>query len=194
MTRLSAALALAAGALLAAPPLRAQEPAPLARIMSAEERARTGVDRLGPDERAALEAWLARYTATVAAAARSLPEEPRVSTLPPFAGPVIGRALAGQRVARHAGLPGAVEIADVLDDGTFIRLADGTMWEVYLPDRPYTVGWRRGDWVVVRRLSAPVQGFEGSLTNASARSAASVRFAGIVASRAGRLGGPRDRR
>jgi hypothetical protein len=64
------------------------------------------------------------------------------------------------------------------------------MWEVYLPHRPYTVAWRRGDWVTVRRESSPVQGFERALTNGAARSTASVRFAGVVRSGPARPGAP----
>jgi hypothetical protein len=36
-------------------------------------------------------------------------------------------------------------------DGSYIVLADSTVWEVYLPDRTSTVGWREGDFLIVKK-------------------------------------------
>jgi hypothetical protein len=46
-------------------------------------------------------------------------------------------------------MPYGSRIADVLDGGTKIVLADGTIWEVNLPDRPATTRWQKGDYVIV---------------------------------------------
>src|SRR5688572_15009408 len=64
------AAALLLGA-IAAQPASAQGP-DLDRVMSAQEREATGIARLNASERAALEAWLARYTATVSAAVQGM--------------------------------------------------------------------------------------------------------------------------
>ena len=42
-------------------------------------------------------------------------------------------------------------IARMNEDGTLIELRDGTVWEVYLPDRTSTVGWREGDFLIVKK-------------------------------------------
>jgi hypothetical protein len=44
----------------------------------------------------------------------------------------------------------AFRVCANLDDGTFVALGDGTVWEIYLPDRTSTVEWRAGDLTLVR--------------------------------------------
>ena len=118
-TRLLAALA------FAAPALAAQNTPPrMPDVMSPAELRETGVASLTQAQRAALDAWLARYTAIVERAASN-----------------------GAQAA--AGLPYGARIADVLEGGTRIVLSDGTIWEVNLPDRPSTTRWQKGDYVIV---------------------------------------------
>lgn len=147
----------------------------LDELMTEEQRARTGVNNLTRSERVALEEWLAKYTATVAAVAREMNQVPEARGTRRDAPTIVtaklwpGLALRGGRVARSdAG-------------GTFLQLVDGTRWEIYLPDRPSTVTWREGDFVLVRRRPAPVGDYEYLLINGEERNAASARFAGWVA-------------
>ncbi|HET7551405.1 MAG TPA: hypothetical protein VFK04_08940 [Gemmatimonadaceae bacterium] len=42
-------------------------------------------------------------------------------------------------------------IARVDEEGTLIELRDGTVWEVFLPDRTSTVGWQEGDFLIVKK-------------------------------------------
>ena len=67
----SAVLALATLAPALAAPAAAQAPAPLRidALMSERDRQETGITRMTPAERQALERWLARYTAAAVAGA-----------------------------------------------------------------------------------------------------------------------------
>jgi hypothetical protein len=77
----------------------------------------------------------------------------------------------------------ALRIIDVADDGTYITLQDGTTWEVYLPDRTSTAGWRKGDAVVVSFRPIVVgQNYGYELTNGRVDSGAAVKFRGLVES------------
>ncbi len=58
-----------------------------------------------------------------------------------------------------------VRIANVTDGGTLIELQDGTRWEVYLPNRPATVTWRKGDYVLVERNPLPRGAYDFILVN-----------------------------
>lgn len=172
----------------AARPARAQAP-DLDRVMSAQEREASGVARLNPSERAALEAWLARYTATVSAAVqgmhqgsvpvsapRGTPAVPRAQELPrapepaprPSYDALQPRTIAGAKLFRSTG------------GGTFVMLEDGTMWEIYLPHRPESATWQQGDFIRVRHDSSPVGDYEHQLVSAPGSSRVSARFAGFV--------------
>ena len=75
-----------------------------------------------------------------------------------------------------------VRIAAVLDGGSWIELADGTRWEVYLADRPNADNWRPGDFVNVRFLPIRlgVKGrFAYQLVNGREGNEAAVRFSGV---------------
>ena len=174
------ALALAiAGA--ATSPVEAQG---LDRIMSPQEREATGVARLNGSERAALEAWLARYTATVSAAVQGLSHQTNGPVGTPQGAPAIPRSqdpaprrsydtlhprtIAGAKLFRSTG------------GGTFVMLEDGTMWEIYLPHRPESATWQQGDFIRVRHDSSPVGDYEHQLVGTPGNSRVSARFAGFV--------------
>ena len=75
-----------------------------------------------------------------------------------------------------------VRIAAVLDGGSWIELADGTRWEVYLADRPSTDNWRAGDFVNVRFLPIRLGDkgrFAYQLVNGREGNEAAVRFSGV---------------
>jgi hypothetical protein len=67
----------------------------------------------------------------------------------------------------------------VSDDARYITLEDGTVWEVQLDFRAMAGGWRRNDFVEVRRIAAPTGDYEWLFTNANGRDRrVAVRFAG----------------
>lgn len=75
-----------------------------------------------------------------------------------------------------------VRIAAVLEGGSWIELADGTRWEVFLADRPNTDNWRVGDFVNVRFLPIMLgdQGrFRYQFVNGREGNEAAVRFSGV---------------
>ncbi|MGH7626688.1 MAG: hypothetical protein ACREOJ_15405 [Gemmatimonadaceae bacterium] len=75
-----------------------------------------------------------------------------------------------------------VRIAAVLDGGSWIELADGTRWEVFLADRPNTDNWRAGDFVNVRFLPIMLGDrgrFRYQFVNGREGNEAAVRFSGV---------------
>lgn len=163
----------------------------LDHVMAPEERVATGVANLSASQKASLESWLARYTATVSAVARgigsapavrdaqrSAPEE-TIRSVPRPAPALEDTIRPRQRHGPH-NVPEGVRVYRSAGGGTFVMLEDGSMWEIFLRDRPYTVTWRTGDYVLVRRNSAPLDGYEFTLVNSAGRMEASARFAGRV--------------
>jgi hypothetical protein len=139
------------------------------RVMSTEELASAGIGRLSVEERRVLELWLARYTATVAAAARTMPAQ--------------NAAPSGENVVRLSRFPvEGSRIARTFDGGSYVQLEDGTMWEVFLPDRPRADDWETGEFLRIERASVSVGGGEFSFTlfHGPDRDQASARFAGWV--------------
>ncbi len=57
-------------------------------------------------------------------------------------------------------LPLGFSIAEINDDGSFVTLEDGSIWEIRLPQRPVASGWQPGDFVEIRNVHAPIDGFE----------------------------------
>lgn len=182
---------------LVAPPAAAQreETPTLSQIMSEREQQETGIASLSAAQRAELEAWLARYTATVTSVARSgRAAAPRAERRGGEGDaearelPAIRRVDGPQRIARAPRtVPDAARVLRMMDGGDFVMLDDGTVWEVYLPDRPATVNWASGDAVRVRQRPAPVGAFDYDLIYGPRRERVAVRFAGWVEM-------PRDRR
>ena len=72
----------------------------------------------------------------------------------------------------------AMTIADVAAGGTLVVLGDGTMWEVYLPDRVKTAAWTKGEAVRVRPASVEVGSYDYELLNGGSADRALVRFRG----------------
>ena len=165
----------------------------LDEIMSAQDQMATGVANLSVAQRQNLERWLSRYTGTVAAVARRLESAPpREADAPaingaPRAQPsreaplrqaeqedLTGRPWLPQK------LPNGAQMLRSIDGSTFVMLADGTMWEIYLPHRVHADAWRSGDLILVRQASVVSGGFEHELVNGAADSRVSARFAGWV--------------
>ena len=72
----------------------------------------------------------------------------------------------------------AMTIADVAAGGTLIVLGDGTIWEVYLPDRVKTAAWSKGEAVRVRPASVEIGSFDYELLNGGSADRVMVRFRG----------------
>lgn len=156
----------------------------LDRMMSPEERAATGVARLNASERAALEAWLARYTATVSSAVQGMSRQGEVPVSVPRSVPATPRAQeTGPRPSYETLQPRTIAGAKLFRStggGTFVMLEDGTMWEIYLPHRPESATWQQGDFIRVRYDVSPVGDYEHQLVSAPGTSRVSARFAGFV--------------
>jgi hypothetical protein len=164
----------------------------LDEVMSAQDQMATGVANLTAAQRQSLERWLARYTGTVAAVARRIDRAPARETEAPRADAPRAEpsrqaptrraeqpSLTGQPWLPHK-LPNGAQMLRSLDGSTFVMLADGTMWEVYLPHRPQAETWRAGDLIQVRNASVVTGDFDYQLFNGVARSTISARFAGWV--------------
>jgi hypothetical protein len=171
-TRLiAAALVAAAAPAIAAQAADANAPR-MADVMSATELKETGVASLTPSQRAALDSWLARYTGIVehaasrgAAAAGATAGGGDNNTNEAYSGPVA--------------VPYGSRVRLVREGGTSIVLADGTVWEVYLPNRPSTRNWAPGDFVIVTGRAVEQNGeFYFTLTNGRDGSSAAVNWKG----------------
>jgi hypothetical protein len=165
----------------------------LDEVMSAQDQMATGVANLSAAQRQSLERWLARYTGTVAAVARRLDRAPAREADGPARDIAPRPEPSRQAPARQAEQPSltgrpwlphklanGAQMLRSLDGSTFIMLADGTMWEIYLPHRPQADTWRSGDLIQVRQASVVTGEFDHQLVNGVARSTVSARFAGWV--------------
>jgi hypothetical protein len=164
-------------------------------VMSAADRQRTGVDRLTPEQRFALDAWLTRYSAEIRGSA---PPQPQATGRTVFASstdyasgaesddePIQqrGRRYRDQIWTPLITVPPAARLVSTPDYGSFVRLADGTLWEVYLPDRTSTDEWRAGDYITVSAASTAVGDFDHVLVDTNANTRAHARFVDVVESR-----------
>jgi hypothetical protein len=165
----------------------------LDEVMSAQDQMATGVANLSAAQRQNLERWLARYTGTVAAVARRLDRAPPREADAPARDVAPRAEPSRQAPARQADqpsltgrpwlphkLPNGALMLRSIDGSTFVMLADGTMWEIYLPHRPHADTWRAGDLIQVRQASVVTGEFDYQLVNGVARSTVSARFAGWV--------------
>lgn len=72
----------------------------------------------------------------------------------------------------------AQRVRRVLQDGTHIVLTDGTIWEVYLPDRPSVNTWKPGDLLVVREAAVSQGDYDYTLKDGRTRGAVKARLVG----------------
>jgi hypothetical protein len=146
----------------------------MADVMSPADLRQTGVASLTSAQRAALDAWLARYTAIVErASARGAQAANDAASSPG------GDAPANESYAGPLAVPYGSRIAEVKDGGTYILLSDGTEWEVYLPNRPSTITWQQGDYLIVAGRAVELNGqYFFQLFNGKDGSSAAVRWRG----------------
>jgi hypothetical protein len=168
--RLSAALVIAcsAASLSAQAPL-VLVPVRVDQVMSEAQQRQTGVYRLTPEQRIKLDGWLTRYSAELTRAVGATLAQPTAAPRDRQWVPLI--------------FPPGAQVVDTPQDGTYVRLADGTLWEVYLPDRTTTVTWHTGDYVTVSRAGAAMGEYDHQLVDAPARTRAFARFVGLVSPR-----------
>ena len=57
-------------------------------------------------------------------------------------------------------LPLGMAVREVLEDGRYVALEDGTIWEIRLPQRPVASSWKPGDFVQLKTIWAPVDRYE----------------------------------
>ena len=142
-------------------------------VMSADEQRRAGISRLTLAERAALERWLSHYTAAVAQGAR-LGVSGGQSAAPIVVAPA--QAVAGTGARRPWVVPPGARLSALERGGDFIRLEDGSRWQVNLQDRPRVAAWRTGQWITVRRVSSGTDGYDIELRNGTEGTRALVRL------------------
>ena len=170
-------------------PIRASE------VMSPADQKRIGLDRLTPEQQFALNVWLTRYSAELRANAFRQPQQDPARAVIASNGDVAGTETAAESSQRGSGpccsrywtplgtVPPAARLVSTPDDGSFVRLADGTLWEVYPPDRTYTDEWTAGDYITVTLASTAVGDFDHVLVDTNANTRAHVRFVNVVGSR-----------
>lgn len=86
-----------------------------------------------------------------------------------------------ERLRATRDIPAGLRVREVVDGGATVVLEDGSVWDVYLPDRPTADAWRVGDYVVVRLRGLMIGAYKHQLINASAEVSggrATARFAG----------------
>jgi len=84
----------------------------------------------------------------------------RVVALLALAFAVVPRLAAAQEVVRVDRLPVGFGVTAVSDGGRYLTLEDGRVWEVEISDRATTGSWTAGDFVGLRRISAPRWDYE----------------------------------
>jgi hypothetical protein len=90
---------------------------------------------------------------------------------------------------RADGAPSSVwnaqRIQRVMGDGSHVMLTDGTVWEVYLPDRPAVDMWKAGDLLVVREAAVMQGEYDYTMKDGRTRKLVWARLVGDVSSRNG---------
>lgn len=77
----------------------------------------------------------------------------------------------------------AQRVRRVIDDGTHLLLTDGTIWEVYLPDRPSVNMWKPGDLLIVREAAVMQGDYDYTIKDGRTRKLVWARLVGDVSSR-----------
>ena len=187
-----AAVACAASTLLAQQDKLVFAPIRASEVMSAADRERIGVNRLTPEQLFALDVWLTRYSAEIRGSAPPQPQPAATRTV--FASSADNASAAepdaestqrrqrGDRQYRDQAwtpldpVPRAARLVATPEDGSFVRLADGTLWEVYPPDRTSTDAWELGDYITMSLASTAIGDFDHVLIDSNANTRAHVRF------------------
>jgi hypothetical protein len=79
-----------------------------------------------------------------------------------FVAPI--QVVGAQELARELRPPAGFDVLAVTEGGRYVTLQNGTVWEVEISDRATTASWQSGDFVGIRRIWAPRDGYEWLLT------------------------------
>jgi hypothetical protein len=94
-----------------------------------------------------------------------------------FVAPI--RPSLAQGLARELRHPAGFDIQAVTEDGRYVTLQNGSVWEVEISDRATTGSWQAGDFVGIRRIWAPRNGYDWLLTKTeNVEQPAAVKLAG----------------
>ena len=148
----------------------------LSDLLTAREMERMGLGKLTAEEQQELAQLLVRWRRT----GRMGMMAPRAWAIP------LSRRFPVTTRVEHVdqGDPrSAIGISDIAAGGSLVILGDGTIWEVYLPDRVKTVGWGRGEAVRVRPASVEIGEFDYELLNGGESNRARVTFRGRTGAR-----------
>jgi hypothetical protein len=74
----------------------------------------------------------------------------------PAGSPAVG---CGPRCYRVA-IPLGMYVQEVMEDGRYVTLEDGSTWEIRLSQRPVASSWQPGDFVQLKTVWAPVDRYE----------------------------------
>jgi hypothetical protein len=89
------------------------------------------------------------------------------------------RTSAAQELARELRPPAGFDIDSVTEGGRYVALQNGTVWEVDISDRATTGSWVSGDFVGIRRIWAPRDGYDWLLTRSgNVEQSAAVKLVG----------------
>jgi hypothetical protein len=74
------------------------------------------------------------------------------------------RPAQSQELARAVRPPAGFYIQALSEDGRYVTLQNGSVWEVEISDRATTGSWQAGDFVGIDRISAPRNDYDWRLT------------------------------
>lgn len=109
----------------------------LDKVMTTQQQTSTGVSKLSAQERTALEEWLTKFAMTVAT---EVSKKSSVST----------------RAGTYAGVGQKHWVREKIDSGAFIKLEDGSLWQISPMDKINTMLWLPIDNVVVTGGTNPL--------------------------------------
>jgi hypothetical protein len=130
----------------------------LNRLLSQHEQAEMGLSKLDSTERAALQRWIAAWLPAATdsahldrAADRSL-DAPRSLRTSARAYPGIGRDY---------------EVGEVMKQGAYVRLEDGSLWEILSVDRGFVRTWLPSSAVTIVAADDPLGHYRYALISGS---------------------------
>ncbi len=131
-------------------------------VMTAEEMKQAGILKLTESERQALNRWLNRYTRDVLKLAAGSGRSGLTRSTP------------GSYIAVGSGH----WVQEVSSGGSIVTLEDGSMWEVNVVDRIYTMIWLPITDITVTVARDPIGDYKYVLVNKDDAETALVRFLG----------------
>lgn len=138
----------------------------MASQMTPEELRTTGVASLSIVQRAALDAWIQRYTENVITASIKFAENSGHASSPTRASPI------------YAGTGSGHWIDEVSSDGGIVTLEDGSIWQISSLDQIDTALWLPVTDITVVRSASPVGGYDYTLVNTEDSEKASAKYIG----------------